>query len=82
MHFCTDCKQFIPGACDGAPTVTRNPALSEWDNGNPRSLGDDDIRSDTTFSTEYGYIEVRTCPDCYGWGCHRCADMADPNGAE
>ena len=28
MHYCADCKQFTPGVCGRAPTVTRNPALS------------------------------------------------------
>ena len=27
MHFCTDCKQFIPGVCGRKPEATRNPLL-------------------------------------------------------
>lgn len=23
--------------------------------------------------TEYGYVEVRACSDCSGWGCRTCA---------
>ena len=39
MHHCADCGQFTDGVCAGGPTVTRNPALSGWDNGNSRVLG-------------------------------------------
>ena len=27
MHYCTDCRQFIPGVCGRKPEATRNPLL-------------------------------------------------------